>query len=110
MPHYLLELMDTDEEAPLFAIYSTIVDNLLTEPMTATEALAYIKADERYAAWLKPYDAEETIREHGANWSEGMLKIMREQARYFYYHRAGFCCAKESDSYFCLPRHDWRND
>jgi hypothetical protein len=112
MPHYVLQLND-DEGEDRFAIYSTIVDNLISPSMVAQAMLATLTIDERYSSWLKPYDAEELIRqgeERGYGYSERMKKLLREeQTRYFYWHPLGFCFAKLSDAYFCLPRELWRD-
>jgi hypothetical protein len=107
MPHYVLHL--DDEKPDRYAVYSTVVDNLLTVPMTPRRMKNYL-ANRDYDSWLKPYDAEEVIREWGNGWSDGMKRLMHDQAPYFYWHEAGFCYAKLSDAYFCLPRCYWRYD
>lgn len=108
MPHYLIQLEDEER----FAVYSTVVDGLITAPMTAERTRQWVEEDERYSSWLTPYDPDEAIAQqerYGGTASDGMKNLLRDQARYFYFHAVGFCYAKLSDAYFCLPRQLWRN-
>ena len=104
MPHYPLDLDDG-----YFAVYSTIVDNLISPEMLPTEMRDWLEAN-NYDSWLTPYDAEEVIRNYPEP-SDGMVRLLRDNSRWYYYHdEAKFCYVKLADGYFCLPESEWRND
>lgn len=102
MPHY-----PTDLDDGYFAVYSTVMDGLISPEMTAEEMREWLEANS-YDTWLTPYDVEAVIRE----WADStdMEAYYRGNERYYYYHdEAKFCYVKLSDAYFVLPESDWRN-
>lgn len=108
MPHYITKL--DDRHPARFAVYSTIVDNLVTVPMTAPAMRRWLEGN-GYDTWLTPYDAEQVIADWYADSSEGMKRLMREQGQWMYWHKgSGFCYVLLSDAYFVLPRSEWRNE
>jgi len=83
MPHYIIQLEEDDE----FAVYSTIVDNLITDAMPA-QAMRWWLQENDYWFWLE----------------------RQPDMQYTYWHEAeGFTFAKLADGYYCLPMEFWRN-
>lgn len=108
MPHYILELKKPKGE---FAVYSTIVDNLITVPMSARAMKSWLKENE-YSSWLKEGgdSLEELVDKYGESTGRQIHEMQAKTAGYFYWDDSGFQYVKESDGYFCLPRSMWRND
>lgn len=104
MPHYITQL-ELDHE---FAVYSTIADGLLTQPMGPKEMKAWL-VDNGYTAWL----VNDNSDLDGRGYDDAMLKhIIDERERtkfYMYWHPQGFQYVKLDDAYFVLPRSLWRN-
>ena len=84
MPHYIIQLEDEDQ----FAVYSTIVDNLITDAMPAKAMNRWLE-DQGYSYWLE--------------------KTVADDDQFLYWHDEGFAFAKLSDAYFCLPMEYWRD-
>jgi hypothetical protein len=104
MPHYITEVGEDK-----FIVYSTIVDGPLTDEMSATNMRKWLDADERYATWLTPYDGEQAAKDW-AHGNEGMARLLRDNARWYYWHKAKkFCYVRLIDAYFVLPMEFWRN-
>jgi hypothetical protein len=111
MPHYVLELKRTSRTPDGgFAVYSTIVDNLITPPMSAEEMKAYL-VDRDYSSWLQkePDTKEVLIEKYGEDLGTSMFQWQEATQQWYYWHEEqGFTYAKEQDAYFCLPRSMWR--
>lgn len=113
MPHYVLQLKRTARTPEGgFAVYSTIVDNLITAPMSAKEMRSWLEEHE-YTSWLSKdgTSVETLIEQYGENVGR-QIHEMQESSKewYSWCEGEGFMYARESDAYFCLPRSLWRND
>jgi hypothetical protein len=106
MPHYILELKRPKGE---FAVYSTIVDNLITTPMSARAMKSWLQENE-YSSWLKEGgdSLEELVDKYGESTGRSIHEMQARMEGYLYWHDSGFTYARESDEYFCPPRSMWR--
>src|SRR5262245_7865905 len=110
MPHYVIELDDRRGQPDTFAIYSTIVDGLLTEPMSADEMEQYLKAN-GYDSHLTETTVESIAKAHndlGLDIDTGPNSWAQSVENYSYWN-GKFSYGKLSQPYFCLPRRHWRN-
>lgn len=109
MPHYVLELKRPKGE---YAVYSTIVDNLITEPMTAEAMRAWLEERE-YTSYLKKgFDSlEDLVAKYGEDTGRSIHEHQERTSEWWYWNgEHGFAFAREADGYFCLPRSMWRNN
>lgn len=107
MPHYVLELRRPKGQ---FAVYSTIVDNLITAPMDASEMRSWLEERE-YDSWLKEggRSLEEWIEDYGEDIGRSIYENQERTADYYYWNEEEkFTYTKEVDEFFCLPRSLWR--
>ena len=105
MPHYITQLEREGE----FAVYSTIVDGLLTEPMTGAQMRAWL-ADNNYTSWLVSDNSDLDDGDWSEDTRQTVLEWRERTARWMYWDEEhGFKFVKLSDAYFVLPRRDWRN-
>lgn len=105
MPHYPTQLDEFGDDQ--YAVYSTIVDNTISEDMTGSEMREHLEA-KGMTHWLKPYDPEAVYAEYGRD-DPRMLDLFRDQEKYIYWdEELGFSYVKLSDCYFTLPPEDWR--
>lgn len=111
MPHYVLELKRTSRTPEGgFAVYSTIVDNLITTDMSASEMKAWL-VEHEYTSWLQkdPDTLEELVEKYGEELGKSMFGWQEATQQYYYWNEEeGFTFTKERDAYFCLPRSMWR--
>ena len=111
MPHYVLELKRTARTPEGgFAVYSTIVDNLITVPMSARDMRNWL-VEHEYDSWLKQgWDTlEDLIEKYGEATGRSIHEHQQRTEEWFYWHEEEeFTFGKESDAYFCLPRSMWR--
>jgi hypothetical protein len=109
MPHYITQLDDQDPAADRYAIYSTVVDNLITHEMTAEQMLKCLQEDDRYETWLMNKEDRHAyfVREYGADTADDIGAQSPDE--YEYWHELGFAYVKLSDAYYVLPRSYWRD-
>jgi len=105
MPHYVTLLDDQSEDT--FAVYSTIVDNLITETMGAASMKAWLVEND-YGAWLTQ-DPEYGLECYNESTRASIVKYRIESAERMYWHDEGFQYVRYSDYWFTLPRSDWRS-
>jgi hypothetical protein len=109
MPHYVLQLKRPKDT---FAVYSTIVDNLITVPMSARDMRSWL-VEHEYNSWLnKDGESEEAlIEKYGEVVGPQIYETQGRNNEWLNWHEEeGFLFAREVNGYFCVPRSMWRND
>lgn len=107
MPHYVLQL---NKPRGKFAVYSTVVDNLITDPMSGPEMRTWLEERE-YDTWLKQgWDSlEELVAKYGEETGKAIREYQQRTNQWMYWNeKSRFMYAKEADEFFCLPRALWR--
>lgn len=107
MPHYVTQLEGEDE----FAIYSTIVDNVLTPTLSAFEMAEELKA-RGYDSWMSrdPYVGLEKFEDDTREDIAESRRKALDSGLMYWHEEHGFLYVKLSDAWYVLPRRDWRND
>lgn len=111
MPHYVTQLDDKDADADCYAVYSTIVDNLISEEMCAEDMRTYLEYKE-YGSWLLPPGDNSDLDERwpdDPDFRQEIIDWRKSTEQYSYWNEEyGFQYVKLSDNYFTLARKDWR--
>ena len=107
MPHYVTQLDDRDDG--FFAVYSTIVDNLITEEMPAEEMKQWL-IDNEYTSWLTQ-DPTFGLEGYSSDTRDSIIKYRQDainDGRMYWSSAFGFQYVKLSDNWYTLPRECWR--